>query len=92
MSLDSWALPTFSDNDTESNNSFYFFVGEAFANHLLVTSLSVSGVVLGEGGGGGVGYFFNLHFGNSFSLDHREEELQFKISLTHVLHCLRKNE
>ena len=29
---------------------FYFFVGEAFANHLLVTSLSVSGVVLGEGG------------------------------------------
>ena len=27
-----------------------------------------------------------------FLLDHREEELQFKISLTHVLHCLRKNE
>ena len=39
---------------------------------------------------GRVGYFFNLHFGNSFSLDHREEELQFKISLTHVLHCLRE--
>ena len=90
MSLDSWALPTFSHNDSESNNSFYFFVGEAFANHLLVTSFSVSGVVLGEGGGGV--YFFNLHFGDSFSLDHREEELQFKISLTHVLHCLRKNE
>ena len=34
-------------------NSFYFFVGEAFANHLLVTSFSVSGVVLGEGGAGG---------------------------------------
>ena len=33
-------------------NSFYFFVGEAFANHLLVTSFSVSGVVWGEGGGG----------------------------------------
>ena len=54
----------------------------AFANHLLVTSLSVSGVVWGVGGG----YFFNLHF----LLDHREEELQFKISLTHVLHCLRE--
>ena len=58
-----------------------------------MTSFSVSGVVLGEGGAGGEGeYFFNVHFGDSFSLDHREEELQFKISLTHVLHCLKKNE
>ena len=42
------------------------------------------------GGVGGGGYSFNLHFGDSFLLDHREEELQFKISLTHVLHCLRE--
>ena len=59
-----------------------------------MTSFSVSGVAGGEGGGweGGGGYFFNLHFGDSFLLDHREEELQFKISLTRVLHCLGKNE
>ena len=56
---------------------FIFFVGAAFANRLLVTSFSVSGVVW-RGGGGGGGYFFNLHFGDSFLLDHREEELQFK--------------
>ena len=59
-----------------------------------MTSFSVSGVAGGGGGGweGGRGYFFNLHFGDSFLLDHREDELQFKISLTHVLYCLGKNE
>ena len=27
---------------------------------------------------------FYLHFGDSFLLDHRQEELHFKLSLTHV--------
>ena len=52
-----------------------------------VTSFFFSGVV-----GGGRGFrqeIFYFHFGDSFLLDHRQEELHFKLSLTHVLHCLR---
>ena len=52
-----------------------------------MTSLSVSGVVGGERGCGQE--IFYLRFGDSFLLDHRQEELHFKLSLTHVLHCLR---
>ena len=63
------------------------FVGEAFANDPKVTSFSVSEVVGGERGFGQE--IFYLHFGDSCLLDHRQEELHFKLSLTHVLHCLR---
>ena len=54
-----------------------------------MTSFSVSGVVEGERGCGQE--IFYLHFGDSFLLDHQQEELHFKLSLTHVVHCLRSN-
>ena len=43
-----------------------------------MTSFSVSGVVGGERGCGQE--IFYLHFGDSFLLDHRQEELHFKLS------------
>ena len=85
--LDPCALPGFLWQWHLEQQEFLIFVGEAFGNDPKVTNVSFSGVVGGERGCGQE--IFYLHFGDSFLLDHRQEELHFKLSLTHVLNCLR---